>query len=140
MIEPAAPPVIPVSGTARPAPRENGPPLGPHEHVPQPVDVSFEDLLRGLNPLHHLPVVGMIYREITGETVPAAERIAVSAASGALFGGPLGALGTIVSTLVEELWRIGPDPSCPSFSDPESGAKNQAASAAAWADMSRGSG
>ena len=114
--------------------------MGPHEHVPQPVDVSFEDLLRGLNPLHHLPVVGMIYREITGETVPAAERIAVSAATGALFGGPLGVLGTIVSTLIEELWRIGPDPTSPRFDDPESGAKNQAAIAAAWADTSRGSG
>lgn len=144
MIESVAIPVIPVSGARPAATRDHGsplgPPLGPHEHVPQPVDVSFEDLLRGLNPLHHLPVVGMIYREITGETVPAAERIAVSAATGALFGGPLGVLGTIVSTLIEELWRIGPDPTSPRFDDPESGAKNQAAIAAAWADTSRGSG
>lgn len=137
-------PVIPVAG-ARPAPpvtdtsRQN-PPLGPDEHVPTPANYSFDDLLRGLNPLHHLPVVGMIYRAITGETVPAAERIVVSAVAGAFFGGPLGVLGTIVSTLAEEFIRMGPDPTCPRFDDPESGAKNTAAMAEAWADTSRGSG
>lgn len=137
-------PVIPVSGSRPAAPvADNGhqhPPLGPNEHVPTPANYSFDDLLRGLNPLHHLPVVGTIYRAITGETVPAPERIVVSAVAGAFFGGPLGVLGTIVSTLAEEFIRMGPDPTSPRFDDPESGAKNAAAAAAAWADTSRGSG
>lgn len=147
MTEPVATtsiPVIPVSGSRPTAPvAENShqnPPLGPHEHVPTPANYSFDDLLRGLNPLHHLPVVGTIYRAITGETVPAPQRIVVSAVAGAFFGGPLGVLGTIVSTLAEEFIRLGPDPSCPRFDDPESGAKNATAAAAAWADTSRGSG
>ena len=82
-----------------------------------PATYSFDDLVRGLNPLHHLPVVGMIYRAATGETIPAAERIAGSAISGAFFGGPLGVLGTVVTSFVEELIRIGPDPRMPKWGE-----------------------
>ena len=74
----------------------------------------------------------VIYRAITGETVPAAERVAVSALAGALMGGPLGVLGTLVAILAEEIWDAGPDPAGPQWRDPDSGAKNQAAAAAAW--------
>ena len=135
MIEATPPPVIPVFG-ARPAtplgPADGGPPVGGEQAEPRPAQTSFEDILRGLNPLHHLPVVGMIYRAITGETVPAAERVAVSALAGALMGGPLGVLGTLVAILAEEIWDAGPDPAGPQWRDPDSGAKNQAAAAAAW--------
>lgn len=100
---------------ARPA--DGGPPLGENEAVPMPAPYSFDDLVRGLNPLHHLPVVGMIYRAATGETIPAPERIAGSALTGALLGGPLGVLGTVVTSFVEELFRIGPDPRMPKWGE-----------------------
>jgi len=94
-----------------------GPPLGPDEVAPVPFTGSFDDLLRGLNPLHHLPVVGTIYRAVTGETIPAAQRIAGAALTGAFFGGPLGVLGTVVTSFVEELIRIGPDPRMPKWGE-----------------------
>ena len=121
MIQSATGPVIEVSSAPRRDPRQfptdGGPPLGENEHLPMPATYSFDDLVRGLNPLHHVPVVGTIYRAVTGETIPAAERIAVSVVTSALMGGPLGILATIVSTLVEELWRMGPDPSTPRWGE-----------------------
>ena len=113
--------VIPVIASRPPAekarPADGGPPLGENEAVPMPATYSFDDLLRGLNPLHHLPVVGMIYRAATGETIPAPSRIAGSMATSALFGGPLGVLGTVVTSFVEELIRIGPDPRIPKWGE-----------------------
>jgi len=37
--------------------------------------VPFKDVLRALNPLQHVPVVGTIYRAVTGDTIPAPLRI-----------------------------------------------------------------
>jgi hypothetical protein len=114
-------PVIDVSGArpdARANPPDGGPPLGPNEMAPMPAAYSFDDLLHGLNPLHYVPVVGMIYRAVTGETVPAPERIAVSVVTGAIMGGPLGILGTIIGCLAEELWNMGPNSAGPHIGDP----------------------
>ena len=49
--------------------------------------LTFGDVLDVLNPLHHIPVLGNIYRKISGDTIAPAARIG----GGALFGGPLGA-------------------------------------------------
>jgi hypothetical protein len=38
--------------------------------------LTFEDVLDVINPLHHLPVVGFIYRSITGDTISPASRVA----------------------------------------------------------------
>ena len=111
-LAPATPtgPVIDVSGgradpsTGLP---DGGPPLGPDERAPEPATFSFDEMLNGLNPLHYVPVVGMIYRAVTGETVPMAERVAVSAVTSLFLGGPLGVLGTLVGCLAEELWKMG---------------------------------
>ena len=103
-------PVIDVSGgRADPSPGlpDGGPPLGPDERAPEPATFSFDEMLNGLNPLHYVPVVGMIYRAVTGETVPMAERVAVSAVTSLFLGGPLGGLGTLVGCLAEELWKMG---------------------------------
>lgn len=146
VIPQAIPIVIPVSsirpsvqGGQNDPPADGGPPVGPDQARPIPVPGTFEDFLRGLNPLHHLPVVGTIYRAVTGESVPAVERIAVSGITAAFLGGPFGMLGTILAIVGQGLLEMGPDPTCPSFSDPESGTKNQAA-AAANAGMPMGSG
>tara|TARA_B100001250_G_scaffold286469_1_gene248445 strand:+ start:27 stop:599 length:573 start_codon:yes stop_codon:yes gene_type:complete len=49
--------------------------------------LSFLDLLDIANPLHHIPIIGPIYRSITGDIINPLPRIAGSA----LFGGPIGA-------------------------------------------------
>jgi hypothetical protein len=36
----------------------------------EPGDISFGDVLSALNPLQYLPVVGSIYRAVTGDTIP----------------------------------------------------------------------
>ena len=53
---------------------------------------QFHDVVDVINPLHHLPVVGMIYRGLTGDTLHPMSQIL----GGAIFGGPIGAVtGTI---------------------------------------------
>lgn len=49
---------------------------------------SFDDLVDLVNPLHHIPLVGSVYRALTGDQIAAGPRIL----GGALFaGGPVGA-------------------------------------------------
>lgn len=50
---------------------------------------GFDDFLDIINPLQHIPIVGTLYREITGDEIHAPARLA----GGALFGGLLGFLG-----------------------------------------------
>lgn len=59
---------------------------------------SFGDFLDVVNPLHHLPVVGAIYRSLTGDEIdPGAEM-----AGGALYGGPIGLASGVVNAMIEE--------------------------------------
>lgn len=60
--------------------------------------LSFGEMLDVVNPLHHLPVVGSVYRELTGDNLSSVARVA----GGTLYGGPLGGLTSIVSAAVEE--------------------------------------
>ena len=86
-------------------PPDGAGPIGPDQLWPTPVPATFDDVLRGLNPLHHLPVVGTIYRAATGERIPAFMRVLGAAVTG----GPLGALGAGIMGIVEEIIRMGPD-------------------------------
>ena len=52
---------------------------------------DFDDFIDVINPLQHLPVVGTIYRAITGDEIEAPAKIA----GGALFGGFYGFLGAL---------------------------------------------
>jgi len=47
---------------------------------------SFKDILDVVNPLQQLPVVGTLYRAVTGDTISAGARMA----GGFLIGGPIG--------------------------------------------------
>lgn len=76
---------------------------------PQPVEVSGEDFRHALNPLQHVPVVGMIYRAATDEQIPSTLRVL----GAGLLGGPLGMIGAGLMSLFEELLRMGPDTSRP---------------------------
>jgi hypothetical protein len=82
--------------------------LTPHAHAvaaatapaPQAAkhDFSFGDFLDIVNPLQHLPVVGTLYRAVTGDTIKAPEKIM----GDTLYGGPLGGLSAIADTIYQE--------------------------------------
>jgi hypothetical protein len=59
--------------------------------------LSFRDVLDLVNPLHHIPVVGNVYRELTGDTLAPGIRVA----GGALFGGPLGAALSVAGLAID---------------------------------------
>lgn len=77
--------------------------------MPQMPDVTFHDVLHALNPLQHLPVIGTIYRAVTGDTIAPPFRIAGSIVGGMISGGPLGVLLTVAGCFLEEFMRIGPN-------------------------------
>jgi len=68
------------------------PPAEPHESF-------FHHLLDVVNPLQHLPVIGTIYRAITGERLDAVEKIA----GDTLYGGLWGAVASIADVAFEGL-------------------------------------
>jgi hypothetical protein len=47
---------------------------------------TFHDLLSIINPLQHIPVIGTLYRAITGDTIGVPEKIAGDALYGGLWG------------------------------------------------------
>ena len=60
---------------------------------------SFHDLLSIINPLQHLPVIGTLYRAVTGDTIGTPEKIA----GDALYGGLWGAVSSIADAAFEEI-------------------------------------
>lgn len=58
---------------------------------------GFGDLVDMVNPLQHLPVVGVLYREVTGDQIKPISRII----GGGLFGGGIGAASGLIDTVVE---------------------------------------
>lgn len=59
---------------------------------------GFGEFLDIVNPLQHLPIVGSIYRAVTGSTIEPSARII----GGLLYGGPIGMASAFVNTVVEE--------------------------------------
>ena len=74
------------------------PRLREDEHVPVPGTLDFDQVLRALNPLQHLPVVGTIYRVGTGENLSPALRVL----GAGVLGGPIGMLSTAIFAALEE--------------------------------------
>jgi hypothetical protein len=58
---------------------------------------SFRDVLDIINPLQHLPVVGTIYRAITGDTIGAMSSII----GGTIFGGPVGLVLSLADNAIK---------------------------------------
>lgn len=87
------------------APPPAPPPLPEGSAEPVPGQITFDEVLRGLNPLHHLPLVGMIYREATGETIAPVMRVL----GGGVLGGPIGMLSSALMAALDEA-RAGPAP------------------------------
>lgn len=86
------------------APPPQPPALGEGAAAPMPGEIGFGDVLAALNPLHHLPVIGTIYREASGESIPPALRVL----GGALLGGPLGMLSSAVMAALDEFRSAPP--------------------------------
>ncbi len=60
-------------------------------------EFSFGDVIDMINPLQHLPVVGMIYRKLTGDVIKPMSNII----GGAIFGGPIGAVSGVVNAVAK---------------------------------------
>ena len=66
---------------------------------------NFRDVLSLINPLQHIPIIGNIYRNLTGDVAAPAIRIA----GGALFGGPLGAAFAAANVVMKQLFKPAVD-------------------------------
>jgi hypothetical protein len=77
-------------------PPDGGPPLDGDQALPIPGQMTFDEFLQGLNPLHHVPVLGMVYRAATGTEIHPVMRIAGAAAVGGPAGIFFGVLGAII--------------------------------------------
>jgi len=58
---------------------------------------GFDDLVDIVNPLQHLPFISSLYRELSGDSIAPAARVA----GGALYGGPAGLIAGIANVFVE---------------------------------------
>jgi len=56
---------------------------------------AFKDIIDIVNPLHHVPVVNMVYRGLTGDEIKPASQIV----GGGLYGGPIGAVSGTLSAV-----------------------------------------
>jgi hypothetical protein len=63
-----------------------------------PPSFSFGELLDIINPLHHIPIVSNIYRNMTGDEISPVARIA----GGALFGGAIGGVTSLAAAAIQE--------------------------------------
>ncbi len=69
----------------------------------------FDHFLSELNPLQYVPVVGTIYRAVTGDTIPETARFAGSLVVSGLTGGPVGIGINVATTALEHLLGIDPE-------------------------------
>ncbi|WP_085906381.1 hypothetical protein [Kiloniella majae] len=72
----------------------------PDQKNPESEEQSFGffDFLDVINPLQHIPVISTLYREITGDEIQPAARVA----GGMIFGGPTGFITAIANSVSEE--------------------------------------
>lgn len=71
--------------------------------------LTFHDVLSALNPLQYLPVVGTIYRAVTGDVIPEAVRRVGSLIVSGLMGGPIGIAVNVVVTAMEKITGVDLD-------------------------------
>ncbi len=87
-------------GSHRPANIELETPCSPTAGKTDPAaSFSFRDVLDVINPLHHIPIIGGIYRAVTGDEIKAPARIL----GGGIFGGIIGAVVGIINTVLSEV-------------------------------------
>lgn len=59
---------------------------------------SFADVLDVMNPLQHIPGISTIYQALSGDTMSTGAKLA----GGALFGGGIGFISSLVNAIVEQ--------------------------------------
>lgn len=79
--------------------------VGSERSWPTNGEISFGEILHAINPLQHLPVIGTIYRAITGDTIPAPMRLFGSIIGGLLTGGPIGLATAILGNFIEDAFH-----------------------------------
>lgn len=72
-------------------------------------EFGFLDVLSMLNPLQYLPVVGSIYRSVTGDKIPETVRTVGSLVVSGLLGGVVGVAISAASTALQKLVGFDPD-------------------------------
>jgi hypothetical protein len=78
--------------------------------APRPAQHSaFHDLLSELNPLQYIPVVGTIYRAITGDKIPEEARAVGSLVLSGMTGGPGGIAISAAAMALEKVTGIDPE-------------------------------
>ena len=70
---------------------------------------SFHEVLSALNPLQYVPVVGTLYRSLTGDTIPETTRMAGSLVFSGLTSGPVGIVTSIAADFLERATGIDPE-------------------------------
>lgn len=70
---------------------------------------GFRDLLADLNPLQYIPVIGTLFRAITGDVIPEPVRDAGSLVVSTLIAGPIGAVLNLGELAAEKLTGIDPE-------------------------------
>jgi hypothetical protein len=74
-----------------------------------PHHVSFHDVLSALNPLQYLPVIGTIYRAVTGDQIAEPVRRIGSMIASGLMGGPIGVAVDLVMLAAEKVTGLDLD-------------------------------
>jgi hypothetical protein len=93
------------------------PPSSSAATLPQTIEIAppaqhhftFHELLSELNPLQYVPVVGTIYRAVTGDTIPETAREAGSLVVSGLLGGPVGVAMNVAALAIEKITGIDPE-------------------------------
>lgn len=65
--------------------------------------IGFGDLIDAVNPLQHLPVVSVLYRHLTGDTISPAAKVVGDTA----YGGPLGLISSLGDMLLQKMTGKG---------------------------------
>ncbi len=113
----SSPALLPGAGAGAASPAAGSPAAGALAIAPvvvaakpaAPPPSAFHVLLSELNPLQYVPVVGTIYRAVTGDTIPEAARFAGGLVVSGLTGGPVGLAMNVGATLLEHLVGIDPE-------------------------------
>jgi hypothetical protein len=82
-------------------------PVAPPTHAES--HVTFHESLSALNPLQYVPVIGTIYRAVTGDQIPEPLRRIGTLIVSFLMGGPVGALINVAVTAAEKITGIDVD-------------------------------
>ena len=80
----------------------------PHPRPPTP-RTGFHVLLAELNPLQYVPVLGTLYRALTGDRIPEEARTVGSLVVSGIMGGPVGVAIGVAETAVEKMTGIDPE-------------------------------